>query len=284
MTMEMFSEDLNHNNNSGLTMLNTLYNRFFSNQKVHQILSKEQIKNLLRGERFKTGQTKVFGNTFMYSDSLGFYHSVQEIFVDECYRFLSPKKDPVIIDCGSNIGLSILYFKRLFPNAKIIGFEPDKEIFKLLTANVSNFELSNVQLYNKAVSVSNDPISFYIEGSLAGSTVIDFKGANKIQKIEAVRLKELLNVKIDFLKIDIEGAENELIFDLMPELENVEAIFIEYHSIPDKPQQLGELLNILKKAGFKYYIKEAANIMQYPFLDREEKKFDVQLNIFGYRL
>jgi len=265
-------------------MLNALYNRFFSSQKIHQIISKNQIKSLLSSERFKTGQARIFGHTFKYSDNLGFYHSLQEIFVDECYRFSSQKKSPIIIDCGSNIGLSILYFKRLFPDAKIIGFEPDKEIFELLTANVSNFNLLNIQLFNKAVSINNDPISFYIEGSLAGSTVIDFKGANRIQTIEAMRLKELLNEKIDFLKIDVEGAENELIFDLMPELENVEAIFIEYHSLPNKPQQLGELINILKEAGFKYYIKEAANIMQFPFIDKEEKKFDIQLNIFGYRL
>jgi len=265
-------------------MLRAIYNHLFSKQKIHQILSKGQIKDLLNKERFKIGQQEIFGNNFMYSDNLGFFHSIEEIFVEECYRFSSLRNNPVIIDCGSNIGLSILYFKRLFPDSKIIGFEPDKEIFELLAKNVSSFKLNEITLLNKAVSIDNNPISFYVEGSLAGSTVIDFEGLNNVQKIEAVRLKEFLKEKVDFLKIDIEGAENEVIFDIAPELENVETLFIEYHSIPNKPQQLGEILNIIKNAGFKYYIKEASNIMQYPFIDRAAKKFDVQLNIFGYRI
>jgi FkbM family methyltransferase len=39
---------------------------------------------------------------------------------------------PYIIDAGANIGLSIIYFKKKYPNSKIVAFEPDKLIFNIL--------------------------------------------------------------------------------------------------------------------------------------------------------
>lgn len=265
-------------------LLNLLRNLRAPHQKIHDLLTKKQITDLLNKERFQIGSLQLFGQELHYSDNLGCYHSIEELFISECYKFETDNPNPVIIDCGSNIGLSVIYFKKLYPNAKITAFEPDKEIFKLLGKNVSAFKLTDVQIINKAVSINNDPIHFYVEGSLAGSTIIDFEGNKNIQEVNATRLKDELKDKVDFLKIDIEGGENEVVFDLMPELLNVSNIFIEYHSIPSMPQKLGDILNVLSDAGFKYYIKEASNIMEYPFIDHLDKRFDIQLNIFGYRM
>ena len=45
-------------------------------------------------------------------------------------------KGSYVIDCGANIGMSITYFKRLYPKSKIIGFEPDPKIFETLKKNI----------------------------------------------------------------------------------------------------------------------------------------------------
>jgi hypothetical protein len=60
----------------------------------------------------------------------------KEIFIYNSYEFLSTKKNPFILDCGSNIGMSILYFKYFYPNCKIYAFEPDPETFELLKFNI----------------------------------------------------------------------------------------------------------------------------------------------------
>ncbi len=78
-------------------------------------------------------------NPIKITDTFWYLHGLNEIFVEEVYRFQSDTNTPLIIDCGSNIGLSIIYFKRLFPEAKIIGFEPDNEIFKILENNINQF-------------------------------------------------------------------------------------------------------------------------------------------------
>ncbi|NCU05929.1 MAG: FkbM family methyltransferase, partial [Chitinophagaceae bacterium] len=103
--------------------------------------------------------------------------------------------------------------------------------------------------------------------------------------IEGKRLKDLLIKKIDFLKIDIEGAEYAVLKDIEPSLKNVQNLFVEYHGNYDQNKELTEIFSLLVKNGFNYYIKEATSIYDYP-LTREKKNatpFDVQLNIFCTR-
>ncbi len=60
-------------------------------------------------------------------------HSFDEIITQEIYRFKADTDAPLILDCGANIGLSALYFQRLYPKARIMAFEPDTHNFELLT-------------------------------------------------------------------------------------------------------------------------------------------------------
>jgi hypothetical protein len=74
--------------------------------------------------------------------------------------------------------------------------------------------------------------------------------------------------KVDFLKIDIEGAEWNVIQNISNELNKVEHLFLEYHGKTIETQKLSELLNILKNSGFSVYIRNAADNLKYPFYKR----------------
>lgn len=226
----------------------------------------------------------VDGHKFHYNNGGALQHSLEEIFHQEVYKFYTETQNPVIIDCGANIGLSLLYFNRLYPNARIIAFEPDHDLFAVLKKNADEFKNSNIQVLEKAVWHEDTNLTFFSQGGLSGSLVTDFGRGNNTITVEAVDLRKYLETKVDFLKIDIEGAENELFFYLADHLQNVEYLFLEYHSIKNEEQMLGEILNIIKKAGFEYYIKMASDLIQYPFMKPEPKNsFNVQLNIFCYR-
>ena len=241
-------------------------------------------KKLLDLDRYKEGNIYLFNNLFHFSDNLGFLHSLEEIFEDEVYRFKSKNNAPFIIDCGANIGLSLLYFKKKYPNSKIIAFEPDKRIFKILKKNIDTFfNNKNIDVREEAVWVKDTELIFFSEGSLAGSVSVDFSDKNNKQKVKAIDFKKYLNTKVDFLKIDIEGAENQLIFDIKDHLKNVENLFIEYHGLIDKKQNLGDILNLLTSCGFEYYIRLAGETMKYPFCGEKPQKFNQQLNILCYR-
>lgn len=236
---------------------------------------------LLAFPEFVSGEASLFGHPFSFSHGPSLIHSVDEIFKEEIYKFTSESPKPYIIDCGANIGLSVLYFKRLFPESEIVAFEPDEKIFEILKRNTISLE--NVTIEKKAVWTEETTLEFFSEGALAGSVVTDFSNKNDIIEIEAVDLKKFLNRKVDFLKIDIEGAENIVFFDIADHLHHVQNLFLEYHGLIGEPQNLGEILNVLKEKGFQYYIRLAGETIRFPYCGEKPSTFNQQLNILCYR-
>ncbi len=233
--------------------------------------------------RFNPLSLPFAGKRLYVPDSAGFMGCYQEIFVEEVYRFPNTSPSPFIIDCGSNIGVSVIWFKQNYPQAKVIAFEPDKEIFNALKQNVERFGFTDIELNNKAIWISNDELSFVSEGGLSGKISDTGSNASNIIRVRAQRLKDYLNRPVDFLKIDIEGAEYEVLKDCKEELKNVKYLFVEYHSAENQDQKLDEILQILTSAGLRYHIKEAYT-SEKPFMSRPAMVgMDLQLNIFAYR-
>ena len=250
--------------------------KFFENiNKSEETIIFEKYKHKTRYVKEKV----LFRNRMiLMPDVVSFAYQIKEIFVNEIYKFKSDNLKPIIYDCGSNIGLSVLYFKEVYPNAIIKAFEPDSNIFLLLRQNLKG--LKKIQYYNKAVWVNNKNLTFNSDGADGGSLLGSSK--NKVV-VKAIRLKNLLEKEnnIDFLKIDIEGAEIEVIKDCQRSLDKVQNIFIEYHSFINMKQSLQIILEILTKNGFRYYL-DTINKPIHPYLDIDgESSMDLQVNIFG---
>src|SRR5439155_14797928 len=156
-------------------------------------------------------------------------HTYKEIFENEIYRFSSDSNAPVIIDCGANIGLSAIYFKLLYSNANVIAFEPDNNNFELLKKNIESNNLKNVELNKKAVWIKDGNISF--EANESEASRISEENADNTTLVECMKLASFLSQyeKIDFLKMDIEGAEDKVIHDCSNVLPDIQNMFIEYH-------------------------------------------------------
>lgn len=226
---------------------------------------------------------KFDNHTIKFTSAYWFLHSINEIFVEEVYKFLSEKREPFIVDCGANIGLSILYFKKLNKNSKILAFEADPRVFKQLEANIAEYKYDDVQLINAAVWDSETKISFFSEGTVGGRMSVNDDDDRSVVEIPTIRLRDYFLTEIDFLKIDIEGAEYQVLKDCADVLVNVKNLFIEYHVKPDEEQHLHEILTWINNNNFKYYIKEASKNMNHPFLKIFDNYYQMQLNIFCYR-
>lgn len=225
--------------------------------------------------------TNVFNKPLLINDSKWFPHMFHDIWVDEAYYFQSENKKPYIIDCGANIGVSVLYWYYLFPHAEVVAFEADPEIVKVLTENIARFELP-ATVIPKAVWTQETKLSFCPDHSIGGR-IVDPLIVKNAYIIDTVRLKPYLNRHVDMLKIDIEGVELDVLRDCSSQLMNVERLFVEYHGRGDEKQALPELLEILTEAGFRYHIKQA-NPVAHPFILREyRKRHDLQLNIYAVR-
>jgi len=219
--------------------------------------------------------------TFDIPDMPSFIGQFKEIFVDEIYKFESKNAVPVIFDCGSNIGTSLLYFRKIHPNAKIIGFEADNAIAELSRENLRQNAITDVTVIDSAVWINDNGIEFATEGADGGS----IKGEGNVHKVPSIRLRDFLQKEesIDFLKIDIEGAEYDVMQDCSDTLSHIENIFIEYHSWNHSPQKLGDILHILEKNEFRYYIEDISK-RSHPLIDKNiSGNMDLQLNIFGYK-
>ncbi len=217
------------------------------------------------------------------ADCFSFLWQFREIFAEEVYYFQSSANSPVIYDCGANVGVSCLYFKHIYPQAIIKAFEADPKVAALLAQNVASNGFKDVMIIDKAVWKENTTIAFTSEGADGGSVLT---GTPSMQ-IPAIRLKDYLEAEqgIDLLKMDIEGAETDVLLDCRDSLGNVKHLFVEYHAYVGQPQRLGEMLTLMQQAGFRYFIKTEADRTR-PFVNRVNKStphMDLQLNIFAYR-
>lgn len=250
--------------------------------KIFYSRKEREINRIRKIPRYKSFTTTLFKHKFIAIDSPSFIGQYREIIEYDSYSFNTDSKQPLILDCGSNIGLSIIKFKENFPASRVIGFEPDPQIFKVLKFNIDSFKLTNIEIHQKAVWIENGTLLFEQDGS-AGGRVTD-ESDEKLIKVDSIDLKQFLNVNIDLLKIDIEGAESTVLNDIKDSLTNVNNIFIEYHSLINRDQNLGGILSILKNNGFRYYLETAGINSKQPFIARNEKHgFDNLINIWGYK-
>ncbi|HVO72422.1 MAG TPA: FkbM family methyltransferase, partial [Ignavibacteriaceae bacterium] len=231
--------------------------------------------------RYQKQNIKFLSYNLTVPDSLSFIWQFKEIFVDESYKFVSNNDRPVIYDCGANVGTSCIYFKKLYPDARIKAFEADPMIADILLQNLKDFQ--NIEVIKKAVWINDDGLEISQEGADAASI---YMNKNKI-KVASINLNKMLEAEdhIDMLKIDIEGAESEVVKSCRENLHKAESIFIEYHSFLNYEQDLGAILNSLKENGFRYFIKQPAD-RRIPFINRTNKNYpemDLQLNIFAYK-
>ena len=216
-------------------------------------------------------------------DAFSFIWQFQEIFEDEFYKFNGKNAQPVIYDCGANVGMSVLYFKELYPNARIKAFEAEPKIAELLAQNLQQNHITDVEIVAKAVWIDNAGVEF---GSEAADSSSIYSTAAK-RRVPSLRLRDCLvaETRIDFLKIDIEGAEIAVVPDCRDVLHKVQHLFIEFHAYLGQPQALKGIVEVLEENGFRYYI-DTNQHRNAPFVNRRYRGndlMDLQLNIFAWR-
>jgi FkbM family methyltransferase len=189
------------------------------------------------------------------------------IFYRSQYMFNTANKNPLIIDCGANIGTATLFFKWIYKNAEIHCFEPNPDICNILKKNVSQNNFDKVFVNESPVGNKDGFLTLYIDehnkSGLTSSLKSDF-GKNQASKkinVKVIKLSKyiktvLKNRTIDMIKFNIEGMENDVIEDLYESkmLKNVNNMMFEYHHLQSKKDhaELGSFLQKLEEYGFDY--------------------------------
>ncbi len=208
----------------------------------------------------------VAGYQVKYYDRELFHYLVNEIFTQKTYFFESPTDAPLILDCGNNIGMSILYFKSIYPKATIIGFEPGRKTFEILQENIKHNKLENVTLHNKALTNKEGFMNFYTFAPGEGRSSLFEERLDAIKRagvktyteeVEGDLLSKYINQEIDFMKMDIEGAEFDVIEEIASKgkLRFIKQMIIEYHHhVKEQEDEFSKFLKILEDNGYGYQI------------------------------
>ncbi|MDR7372333.1 FkbM family methyltransferase [Flavobacterium aquidurense] len=255
-------------------------------KRKFRVSQNEQEKALASFPRYTKTTVMLKDREITIPDSASFIFMNKEIFKDEIYRFKTSNKTPYIVDGGANIGLATIYLKLLYPDSNIIAFEPDPEIYMILEENIKTFNFTDVELLQKGIWNDNIILSFSSEGADGGLIAdLDKSIATTSKSIEVISLKPYLKKKVDFLKLDIEGAETIVLKDIEDDLIRVDRIFVEYHSFVGQPQTLNEIIDILIKAKFRLYMSiPGNNSLNSPLMGLGNyNNMDFQLNIFGHK-
>jgi len=233
-------------------------------------------------QRYTPAVTGILGQEIAMVDAASFLFMYGEVFEQQIYKFTAKTARPRIIDCGANIGLSVIYFKQLCPQSQITAFEPDSSVFNVLKENLAVFGYGDVECVPKALWDTEAEHSFLHEGA-DGGRLPRKEDSGDIRKVPTVRLRSYLNETVDFLKLDIEGAETIVLKDCADLLCNVENLFVEYHSFVNEPQTFNIVIDIMSRAGFRLHIHPPL-VSPQPFCHRNiHFGMDMQLNIFGFR-
>lgn len=157
-----------------------------------------------------------------------FYHQQYEQLIDLVK--LNQLEIKYIIDLGANVGYTSIYFDQQFQQPTIYSLEPDAANFQHLVKNTLLFE--NINPMNSAIWGANtylEPVSNNAEDWGKSFKI----GNNDTDKIKAITLKELMNdltiEVIDILKMDIEGAEDEIFKSDISFLDFTKIVAIEIH-------------------------------------------------------
>ncbi len=240
-----------------------------------------EFDRLLTLPRKQAGITRLLGPEMFFVDGRSCALQYRHIFEHRCYALQLDSTAPYMLDAGANIGMATLYFKQLFPSAKIDAFEADPGIVEVLRKNVTSFHLRDVKVHHAAVSDKVGDLQFVSTGLDNG--YVSRVPNEQTVTVPSVRLRDWLQEPVDFLKLDVEGTECDIIADLRPQLKNVSRIFVDYHSMVAQRQRLPEMLTCLQEAGFRIFI-QTDFCPSSPLLDPvSDGPMDMRLDIFGTR-
>jgi FkbM family methyltransferase len=152
-----------------------------------------------------------------------------QVFKKKEYSKLGLEDVHVVVDAGANIGASSVLFAEMFPSAKVISIEPDSQNLELLKANTQRYDricvveagLWSKNTHLRIVNPSDEPWMLRFEES---------RDSGGVEAVSIPWIIENFDIDtIDVLKMDIEGAEKEVLSGHVEWISRVKTLIVETH-------------------------------------------------------
>jgi len=201
--------------------------------------------------------TLIDGSTYTLRANTNDRNIFNEVLLHKMYNppGFEINKGDIVVDIGAHVGIFSTFAAK--DASKVYSFEPFSENFELLLINKKNNKRDNIIVYNKAVySQAGKKTLFLDKDNKGGHSFYQDYLKNRQDKIETetISLQDVFLQngisKVNFLKIDCEGSEYDILFNCPKEvLSKVEKISMEYHTIDDN-HNVTKLQSFLEENGF----------------------------------
>jgi FkbM family methyltransferase len=170
---------------------------------------------------------------------------------EDIRKHFNPKKGDTVIDIGAAFGLyTITSSKQVGPNGKVIAIEAHPDSFEMLNRNIELNGLTNITTLNYAVYSRKTKVKIYSNYTIMSERIREKKVKEKFVEVNADTLDNMLQQngirqeQVNWIKIDVEGAEYEVLKGACNTLSNSKdiALYIEIHG-QNNYQPIIELLN-----------------------------------------
>ena len=212
------------------------------------------IKSLSQGIKFKIRRdNKRFSDEYI----------INETCIFKCYNppDFSIKDRFTVIDIGSHIGAFTVYAAKIAKRGIVYSYEPHPENFKLLKENIKINNLRNVRIFNLGALGRRKKVKLY-QNEIGDSchSIYNYNKSKTSVVINCISLKDIFDnngIKFcDFLKMDCEGAEYDVIFNTPKKyFDKVSMMAMEYHDGIYAKRNIMDLKTFLRNMGFWVKVK-----------------------------
>jgi FkbM family methyltransferase len=182
------------------------------------------------------------------------FHMIDEIWAYRKYDYFGYRVSPgdVVVDIGANIGTFCLYAAKVCRASRVISFEPAEDNYKALAENVERNRLRSVTCVNEAVAGDRGRRTLRLDSMDSGSHSLVYGSPERSIEVQCCTLEDVFQrfslTKIDYLKMDCEGAEYEILENGISRLHQIRRISMETHTTPDRRAE--DIEKLLSAHGF----------------------------------
>ncbi len=218
------------------------------------------------------GRCRILGWDLEYVCAPALAGFIDSLLVRRLNDFVPDNERPRILDCGANIGFSVLNYKRQFPAARIVAFEPDPEFAPVLRRNLERNGAGDVEVVEAAAWIADGEAGWFCQGIDGSRLVPDRAAGPGTAVVRTVDLADYLADDVDLVKLDIEGAEYEVVEHLRDRLGKVKNLSLECHLDRTRIGSFGAMLALLTQAEFALGVNSSGpwrDLIRQPQVERD---------------
>lgn len=221
-----------------------------------------------------------FKNDQYIGRSLDIYGEYSESEISLFREIVVP--DSIVVEAGANIGTHTLFLARAVgPSGMVHAFEPQRRIHQMLCANLALNEIGNTRTYQAGLGSIKDKIEMWepdLESTinLGGIPIGQIEGEVRHDIVDIMTLDELDLPRVDFLKIDVEGMERDVLLGASSTIQRCRPII---YLENDRSEKSPALIQTLFDLGYRAWWHRALFFNPANFQNNEANPFGYLISI-----